>query len=349
MVNTVADAVYKLNREYANHPDVVTSLELSVFFDPAIEDTPRENGLGDQRARIDAAKSTINRIKLLEDTAASVISLTGLKETLTAKVSDGAADGKNLSQLVDFSDDQLAFLATVIDIQNRYPDVELNAIIDGIVEAQKDALDDELPNAASQLRAVGTELIKRAILVRRGDEIWEHVEAAADPRFKNTKQQLREEMSTAIEHGAIDQLKQVANTVSDGVDGAWTREDIRGCTPEEFEVLISDLWREGGFEAQTTRFSRDFNIDVIVNRADGGINLIQAKQHGPDNRVGVKTVQRTAGLIVEFDAEEVYVVTSSSFTRDALESASRMEDQVTLINGERLCELLTQSPLIRPA
>lgn len=348
MVDTVADAVYKLNREYADHPDVPTSLELSVFFDPAIEDTTRENGLGDQRTRIDSAKSTINRIELLEETVPAEISLTGLKDTLTAKVSNGAADGENLSLLIDFSDDQLAFLATVIDIQNRYPDVELTGIIDEIAEAQTDALKAELQDAASQLRAVGTELIKRAILVRRSDEIWEHVNAAAEPRFRTTKQHLREEMSTAIEHGAIDQLQQVANTVSDAVDGAWTRKDLRACTPEEFEVLISDLWRESGFEAQTTRFSRDFNIDVIINRSDGGINLIQAKQHGPDNRVGVKTVQRTAGLIVEFDAEEVFVVTSSSFTDNALESASRMEDQVTLLNGERLCELLTQSPLIRP-
>ena len=349
MVDTVADAVYMLNREYADHPDVPKSVELSVFFDPAIEDTVRENRIGDGRTRIDATKSTINRIELLEDNLPAEISLSDLKETLTAKVSDGTADAKNLSLLVDFSDDHLAFLATVIDIQNRYPDVNLAAIIDGLAQAQTDALNDELPGAASQLRAVGRELIERSVIVRRSDKIWEHIESAAEPRFGTTKQQLREEMSAAIGQGAIDKLQQIAKTVSDAVDGTWTREELRACTPEEFEVLICDLWREGGFEAQTTRFSRDFNIDVIVNRSDGGINLIQAKQNEPANRVGVKTVQRTAGLIVEFDAEEVYVVTSSSFTDDALESASRMDNQVTLINGKRLCELLTQSPLIRPA
>jgi restriction endonuclease Mrr len=113
-------------------------------------------------------------------------------------------------------------------------------------------------------------------------------------------------------------------------------------------VLVCDLWREGGFDARTTKFSQDFNIDVIVERPNGDLNLIQAKQYEQGNPVGVQTVQRTAGLVVEFDAEEVYVVTSSSFTESAHRSASRMDHEITLIDGERLCELLTRSPLVPP-
>jgi restriction system protein len=78
---------------------------------------------------------------------------------------------------------------------------------------------------------------------------------------------------------------------------------------------------------------KDGGYDVDARNGDERI-LIQAKRH--QNRVGVKAVRETAGLLEIEDADRVVVVTSSSFT-NTVEKTGRIE----LLDGKQLCDLLT--------
>jgi hypothetical protein len=109
-------------------------------------------------------------------------------------------------------------------------------------------------------------------------------------------------------------------------------------TPEGFETYVADVWRARGYSCTLTKGSGDAGVDVIANR-DGKRELLQAKRYSEQN-VGINTVQRTAGLLVdsEFDASEVAIVTTSSFTDDAENRARRIEDLV-LVDGKELLTL----------
>jgi hypothetical protein len=111
--------------------------------------------------------------------------------------------------------------------------------------------------------------------------------------------------------------------------------DLLGLTPEGFEEYISDVWRAQGYSCRTTQSSRDSGVDVIAEDKDER-TLIQAKRY-TDNNIGIETVQRVAGLLVddEFDANEVKIITTSGFTSDA-KSRARQISQLTLVNGTEL-------------
>jgi len=347
-MTTVVEVVQKLSQEYARHSSVNTSVEITAFFESALKNTPQGNKSIDQRIRKSSVISTIKALKELEEHIPDKIPTTDIQYILANMVESRTASGKQVALHTDFFDDVVAFIATVVDLKKKYPDITLTEEIDSLVEATKLALEGDLNGGARELRAAGMGLAVRAILVRRGEMICDSVADMNEPQFSKTKQDIKTEVSTAIRTGDKDILQNIVKSIQNVTDRNWTYDDLMKCSYQEFEVLICDLWREGGFKATTTRFSQDFNIDVIVTKPNGSIDLIQAKQKRQENTVGVKTVQRTAGLIPEFNADEVYVVTSSSFTASAEESASRMDEKITLIDGDWLCDLLTQSPLVPP-
>lgn len=113
----------------------------------------------------------------------------------------------------------------------------------------------------------------------------------------------------------------------------WKHKDLFECDPVEFERVVAALWSEMGYSTKVTQRAKDGGYDVDARKKDKRI-LIQAKRH--QNRVGVKTVRETAGLLEIEDADRVVVVTSSSFT-NTVEKTDRIE----LLDGKQLCDLLT--------
>ncbi|KAF0116695.1 MAG: restriction system protein [Rhodospirillaceae bacterium] len=69
---------------------------------------------------------------------------------------------------------------------------------------------------------------------------------------------------------------------------------------------------------------------------------VQAKRYAPDNTVGRPAVQAFTGSLVGFGATKGVLVTTSAFSRDAIEFASRIPQRVILIDGKRLAELMIE-------
>lgn len=108
------------------------------------------------------------------------------------------------------------------------------------------------------------------------------------------------------------------------VQNRWTSEDLFRLSPQEFEILVAQLWERKGFSTSVTQASRDAGIDVIAETGSERV-LIQAKRYELTNKVGIATVQRSAGLLVDaqLDPSKVVIVTSSGFTTDALARAKQ--------------------------
>ena len=107
-------------------------------------------------------------------------------------------------------------------------------------------------------------------------------------------------------------------------------------SPYDFERGIALLWSDLGYETEVTQASQDGGIDILAHGPDGTV-AIQAKQYSDDNRVGVREVREYAALKLRPEIDYVVIVTTSSFTSQAVKEAQLL--RVRLIDGEELLSL----------
>lgn len=101
----------------------------------------------------------------------------------------------------------------------------------------------------------------------------------------------------------------------------------------EFELLVSTLLRNEGFAVTDNfNFGPDGGVDQVL-RKNGKKYLVQCK-HWKAQKVGVSVVREMFGLMVAEGAEEVWIVTSGSFTQDAIKFADGKS--IKLIDGTEL-------------
>ncbi len=123
-------------------------------------------------------------------------------------------------------------------------------------------------------------------------------------------------------------------------------EILQKVTPDGFEHLCGRLLREYGFEQiKITQRTRDGGIDGYgILKTNPFVNVsvaFQCKRWNSDTRVGSKDVQAFIGANVENKqkrCEKVLLITTSSFTKDALQIAERSSN-VELIDGEQLVKM----------
>jgi restriction system protein len=114
--------------------------------------------------------------------------------------------------------------------------------------------------------------------------------------------------------------------------------------PEEFEELISRLFREIGFrEVSRTRLSGDGGIDVRGTMVTGGVIstelAIQAKRW--KRNVQAPIVQQVRGSLGAH--EQGCIVTTSDFSAGAREEAHKMDKApIALIDGKELINLMLE-------
>lgn len=120
-------------------------------------------------------------------------------------------------------------------------------------------------------------------------------------------------------------------------DGDYTLPKMRDLKPDEFEHFLARLWSMKGWSTEVTSSSKDKGIDVIAKKEDPypQKKLIQAKKYSKGNKVSSKEIQQYSSLKHQEDnVDTVIVVTTSGFTRSAIERASDLN--VKLIDGKKL-------------
>lgn len=106
--------------------------------------------------------------------------------------------------------------------------------------------------------------------------------------------------------------------------------------PFHFEQHIMSFFGSAGMQAWVTRKSNDCGVDGFARHGDG-LMIAQCKRNAADNKVGRPTVQQFKGVIEENDALRGYIVTTSSFTEEAMQSAS-MSDRIVLVDIDALVQ-----------
>lgn len=109
--------------------------------------------------------------------------------------------------------------------------------------------------------------------------------------------------------------------------------------PRRFEELVAELLRAQGFEPTLTPRTRDGGRDILAARSDALgslLYLVECKRYAPKNKVGVEVVRAIHGVTNAERATKGVIVTTSSFTKDAIAFASPLKYGIGLHDFETL-------------
>jgi restriction system protein len=123
---------------------------------------------------------------------------------------------------------------------------------------------------------------------------------------------------------------------------------ILGLPPTFFERLVVELLVKMGYggsmkdAGKAIGKSGDEGIDGVIKEDKLGLDIIyiQAKRWQPGNVVGRPEIHKFIGALVGQGAKKGIFITTSSFTRDALNFVPRNETKIVLIDGMQLSQLM---------
>ena len=119
-------------------------------------------------------------------------------------------------------------------------------------------------------------------------------------------------------------------------------------TPSFFEKLVVELLVKMGYGGSIKDAGRaigksgDEGIDGTIKEDKLGLDVIyiQAKRWQTGNVVGRPELQKFVGALAGQGAKKGIFITTSSFTKEALEYSPKNETKIVLIDGERLAQLM---------
>jgi len=124
-------------------------------------------------------------------------------------------------------------------------------------------------------------------------------------------------------------------------------EKVKTSSPQFFEQLVIDLLLAMGYgeskksSAEALGGSGDGGVDGVINEDKLGLDVIyiQAKRW-TDGVIGRPEIQKFVGALQGKRAKKGVFITTSKFTKDAVEYAAGIDTRVILIDGERLANLM---------
>jgi len=123
---------------------------------------------------------------------------------------------------------------------------------------------------------------------------------------------------------------------------------VKEASPSFFERLVVDLLVKMGYggsrqdAGKALGKSGDGGIDGIINEDRLGLDVIYIQAKRWEGSVGRPEIQKFAGALQGQRARKGVFITTSSFTKEAVEYASLIESKIILIDGEHLSKLMVE-------
>jgi len=121
---------------------------------------------------------------------------------------------------------------------------------------------------------------------------------------------------------------------------------IRAATPTFFEFLVVELLVKMGYggsrkdAGERVGQSGDGGIDGIIKEDRLGLDIIYIQAKRWQDSVGRPEIQKFVGALQGHHARKGVFITTSTFTKDAVEYAGKVDSKVVLIDGHRLADLM---------
>jgi restriction system protein len=128
-------------------------------------------------------------------------------------------------------------------------------------------------------------------------------------------------------------------------------ENIKANSPDFFEHLIIELLVKMGYggsfheAGKATRKTADEGIDGIIKQDRLGLSNIYLQAKRWESPVGRPELHKFVGALHGQMASKGVFITTSRFTREAVDYAERIEKRVVLIDGQQLADLMFEYDL----
>lgn len=199
------------------------------------------------------------------------------------------------------------------------------------------------------------------IITKRGLEVIKQNPQSIDVKFLKQFSEFLEFQSTKKEDDVITigQGEDISNeTPEEALEIAYQKirrslaQDILNkvitLSPAFFEKLVVELLVKMGYGGSIKDAGRaigksgDEGIDGTIKEDKLGLDIIyiQAKRWQPRNVVGRPELQKFVGALAGQGAKKGIFITTSSFTKDALDYIPRNETKIVLIDGQQLSQYM---------
>jgi len=195
-------------------------------------------------------------------------------------------------------------------------------------------------------------------ITERGIEALEKKPSRIDGKFLDQYQEFRDFKSLRRQpatNGEQEELE-LTRTPEEALERAYQnlRSDlaadlitqIKQSPPSLFERLVVELLVKMGYggsrkdAGKAIGKSGDEGIDGIIKEDRLGLDIIYIQAKRWENTVGRPEIQKFAGALQGQRARKGIFITTSDFSSEAHDYASRIESKIILIDGEQLAQML---------
>ncbi len=121
---------------------------------------------------------------------------------------------------------------------------------------------------------------------------------------------------------------------------------LKSASPSFFERMVVELLVRMGYggtrkdAGQAIGKSGDEGIDGIIKEDRLGLDVVYVQAKKWEHTVSRPEIQKFAGALQGFRAKKGVFITTSDFSKEAQDYASRIESKIVLIDGEQLWNLM---------
>lgn len=123
---------------------------------------------------------------------------------------------------------------------------------------------------------------------------------------------------------------------------------LKSCSPAFFEQIVLDLMLAMGYggsrenAGSLTSKGADEGVDGIINEDKLGLDVIYIQAKRWESNVSRPEIQKFAGALLGKKAKKGIFITTSSFSKDAVEFTKQIETTIILIDGAKLTDLMIE-------
>lgn len=177
------------------------------------------------------------------------------------------------------------------------------------------------------------------------------------PKFRKARDEYRERKKLRIsghtEVGEDDEStpeEALETSFAELQEGLATEllESIMNCSSDFFERLIIDVLVKMGYggshkeAGKATRKSGDQGIDGIIKEDKLGLDIIYLQAKRWEGTVSRPEIQKFAGALQGQRARKGIFITTSQFSKEALDYVKNIDSKIILIDGRQLSELMIE-------
>lgn len=109
-------------------------------------------------------------------------------------------------------------------------------------------------------------------------------------------------------------------------------EKMKHMSSREFELYVADIFKNLGFDVETTKATRDGGYDILISKQDPVpiYCIVECKKYSRRNKVDINVIRNLSAVQEDGKFNKAVVVTTSKFTRDAMRYTDEKNQLITL-------------------